>query len=69
MRIQEIREIAGKMGMKAVGMNKTELIRAVQRAEGNTGCYAVRQGHECDQINCLWREDCMRAISKHKATR
>jgi len=65
MRIQEIREMAGKIGVKAGGMNRTELIRAIQRAEGNADCYALRQGHECDQINCLWRKDCMRAITRH----
>lgn len=64
MRIQEIREIAGEMSVKAGKMKKTDIIRAIQRAEGNVDCYAVRQGHECDQINCLWRKDCMSAISK-----
>ena len=64
MRIQEIREIAGKMGVKAGERNRTELIRAIQRAEGNADCYASRQGHECDQMNCYWRKDCIGAFSK-----
>jgi hypothetical protein len=63
MKLQEIREIAGKMGIAAGKLNKTELIRTIQRTEGNTDCYALR-GHECDQINCLWRKDCMKAITR-----
>jgi len=61
MKIQEVREIAGKMHVTAGKLNKTELIRAIQRAEGNADCFALK-GHECDQANCLWREDCMKAI-------
>ena len=68
MKLQEIKGIAGKMGIIAGKMNKTALIRAIQRAEGNVDCYAVRQGHECDQTNCLWREDCMKAILKGSFT-
>ncbi len=61
MKMEEIRRIAKAMGLKAGNLNKLELVRAIQRAEGNFPCYATR-GHECDQINCLWREDCMKAI-------
>ena len=61
MKERDIREIAKKMGIKVGKMNKTELIRTVQKAEGNIPCYATR-GHECDQINCLWREDCIKAL-------
>jgi hypothetical protein len=63
MKVQEIREIAGKMSIRAGKMNKTDLIRTIQRAEGNADCFALK-GHECDQINCLWREDCMKATIK-----
>ncbi len=62
MKMQEIREIAGKMGLVAGKMNKVELIRTIQRAEGNTDCYATR-GRGCDQTKCLWREDCIKAAA------
>lgn len=61
MKEKDIREIAKKMGIKTGRMKKPELIRAIQTAEGNTPCYATR-GHECDQINCLWRQDCIEAL-------
>ncbi|MDO9289761.1 MAG: hypothetical protein Q7T83_13340 [Thermodesulfovibrionales bacterium] len=35
MKLQEIKGIAKKMGIKAGSMKKTELIRVIQRAEGN----------------------------------
>ncbi len=60
MKIQEIREIAGRMGIIAGKMNKAELIRTIQRAEGNSDCYATK-GRGCDQIKCLWRKDCIEA--------
>ncbi len=61
MKIQDIRTIASKMGIKAGKLKKVDLIRAIQKAEGNCPCYAAA-GHECDQINCLWREDCMKEV-------
>lgn len=61
MKEKDIREIARKMGIKTGKMKKAELIRAIQKAEGNIPCYAIR-GHECDQINCLWREDCIEVL-------
>lgn len=61
MKEKDIREIARKIGVKTGKMKKPELIRAIQRAEGNIPCYATG-AHECDQINCLWREDCIKAL-------
>jgi hypothetical protein len=39
-------------------MEKGDLIRAIQRAEGNFDCYGTATEEECDQEGCLWREDC-----------
>ena len=60
MKAKDIREIAKNMGIKIGKMRKPELIRTIQKAEGNIPCFGTR-GHECDQINCLWREDCIKA--------
>ena len=57
MKVQEIRKIAGRMNIKHGKMNKTELIRAIQRAEGNTDCFG--QGQDCKETSCLWRKDCL----------
>lgn len=58
MNIQDIQKIAKKKGVKAGKMNQTELIRAIQKAEGNNACFATSSVQTCGQMNCLWREDC-----------
>ncbi len=63
MKKEKIREIAKKMGISAGNMNKTKLIRAIQRAEGNSDCFATHSVNECDQLNCLWRQDCAGAVT------
>lgn len=58
MTMKQIREIAKEMGVKAGNMNKADLLRAIQRTEGNVDCFST--GREtCDQFNCLWRADCL----------
>jgi hypothetical protein len=59
MKLQEVKNIAKKMGIKAGSMKKTELIRAIQKAEGNVECFGTGRAEECGQMNCLWREDCL----------
>ena len=60
MKMQDIRNIAKERGLKVSSrINKTELIRSIQRAEGNTDCFGTEHVNICGQINCLWREDCL----------
>ena len=58
MDIREIRKIAKEKGIGKKGMDKTELIRAIQLAEGNFDCYGTARNEVCDQERCLWRVDC-----------
>lgn len=58
MKMQEIRIIAKKKGVRQSRMGKADLIRAIQRAEGNFDCFGTAVEEECDQESCLWREDC-----------
>ena len=58
MKMQEVREIAKKMGIKTANMKKADIIKAIQLAEGNIDCYDSGKSAECGQDNCLWREDC-----------
>lgn len=58
MKIQDIKDIAKKKGVNAGKMNKTDLIRAIQKAEGHNACFATSSVQTCGQINCLWRADC-----------
>jgi len=58
--MKEIREIARAVGVRSARMEKAELIRAIQRAEGNFDCYGTATEEECDQEECLWREECFK---------
>jgi len=58
MKIQEIKEIAKKLGLKTLNLNKGDLIRAIQTKEGNIPCFCTRHMLVCGQPACLWRDDC-----------
>lgn len=38
--------------------SKTDLIRTIQKAEGNNTCYNTDQ-LTCPQMECCWRRDCI----------
>jgi len=42
-------------------MTKIDIIRRLQRDEGNFDCFATAYDGVCDQANCLWRKDCFEA--------
>lgn len=68
MKLDDIRVIATKMGIKAGKLNKTQLIRSIQREEGNYECFATTSDESnCDQTGCLWREDCFVTAQKSQA--
>lgn len=58
MKLDEIKEIARKHGIKVGRMKKADLVRAIQLAEQNNPCYATGAADNCGQNSCLWREDC-----------
>jgi hypothetical protein len=62
MKIRNIREIAKKKGIDPEAMNKTELIRTIQRVEGYSECFATKNINQCEQLDCLWRGDCITAL-------
>ena len=41
MKMQDLKEIAKKNGVKAGKMRKTDLVLAIQKAEGNCECFAT----------------------------
>ncbi len=61
MQIKKIKDIAKKMDIIPGNMSKTELIRVIQRTEGNSDCFATMHVHDCNQMHCLWRADCKAA--------
>jgi len=66
MNMQEIRVLAKNYGIKSSRLSKVNLIKAIQLTEGNFSCFASALNGECDQQQCLWREDCFSAAKKLK---
>lgn len=59
MQLVKIQKIAKKQGIKSTAkFKKPELIRAIQRKEGNFDCFGTANGF-CDQLDCFWRKDCL----------
>lgn len=61
MNLKEIKTIARKNGVKAGNMRKDDIIRSIQRAEGNFDCFGTGISSNCSQYDCLWREDCLKS--------
>ena len=64
MNMQEIRGVAKELEIKTSRMSKVNLVRAIQLSEGNFSCFASPLNGECDQLECMWREDCFTAAKK-----
>ena len=61
MRLSEIEKKAKNLGIRDTWrLSKKELIRTIQRKEGNFDCFASAHNKSCDQIGCSWRADCLR---------
>ena len=64
MNMQEIRVLAKDFGIKTSGLNKLKLIQTIQLSEGNFSCFASAKNAQCDQLKCIWRDDCFAAAKK-----
>jgi hypothetical protein len=60
MKAEEIRSIARSHQIGIKGSSKANMIKGIQRHEGNFDCYSSAFSGECDQSGCLWREDCLK---------
>lgn len=58
MKIEDIKLIAKKKRVNPEKLSKKDLIRAIQKAEGNFDCFG-KADKNCSQISCLWRVDCL----------
>jgi hypothetical protein len=56
---KELKKFAQKYEIDPKGLSKTELVRGIQRKEGNFDCFASALEGSCDQPQCLWRDDCL----------
>jgi len=60
MKITAVRQRAYAVGMTGIGrIKKGELIRAIQRQEGNRPCFGADWRFSCERLDCCWREDCL----------
>jgi hypothetical protein len=61
MNMTEIRERAATVGIGSISkLRKAELIREIQRTEGNNPCYGIDWRHSCAEMFCCWRDDCLK---------
>ena len=60
MKLDELRQLARERGVKPAKMTKRELVKLLQRVEGNFDCFASAVHGFCDQVACLWHHDCMK---------
>ncbi len=58
MTVKQLRDMAKELGIKSSNLRKSELIESIQRAEGNFDCFGTADDY-CDQLNCLFRMDCL----------
>jgi len=57
--MSEIKSKAQNLGINPGTMKKTELIRSIQKAEGNNACYGTTNG-TCQWTECCFRSDCLK---------
>jgi hypothetical protein len=57
--LTQIKDKAKYLGINPGTMKKDELIRAIQRAEGNNPCFGTAQGF-CQYTNCCFMSDCVK---------
>ena len=53
-----IKKLARKHGISTIRKTYPELIREIQRSEGNFDCFGSAQDY-CDQPECLFRDICL----------
>jgi hypothetical protein len=58
MKMQEVRDKAKALGIKAKNISKADLIRMIQRAEGNFDCFGKARDY-CDQVECCFYDLCL----------
>ena len=46
------------LNLKSNYVDLTNLIRSMQRLEGNPDCFRTANGH-CDRLDCVWRVYCL----------
>ena len=58
MKVQEIRTLAKGRGLKPGRLAKTDLVRMLQKEEGNFDCFG-KAGSHCDHLECKYHKWCL----------
>lgn len=58
--MSDIKKRAKELGISVGKMTKAELIKAIQNEEGNFDCFNTATSGECDQLDCCWKDDCLK---------
>ncbi len=58
MKMSEVRGLAKSLGINSFGKSKVELIKEIQRKQGNFDCFATAMDY-CDQLDCIFRSTCL----------
>jgi hypothetical protein len=66
MLMRDIRQIAADKGFRVTATSRIELVRSIQRHEGHFDCFATDVEGLCDQLDCLWREDCSKEATRQR---
>jgi hypothetical protein len=59
MKMKEVRALAREHGIDSFGKTKADLIREIQRTEGNYDCFGTATDY-CDQTECRFRSLCLK---------
>jgi hypothetical protein len=55
----EIQKMAKNLGINTFQMKKKDMILAIQRSENNIECFGTARVEYCQELKCLWRDDCI----------
>ena len=64
MKMDEVKERAGEIGVNPGKMKKAELVRTIQEAEGNPPSFGNNDGN-CPYEDCCWWDDCIKEYRKN----
>lgn len=59
MKPREIRAVARERSIAPERLPLVDLIRTMQRQEGNRDCFATDMAARCNEDRCLWRANCL----------
>jgi len=56
----EKKDSKGALNSQSNYVDLVNLVRSIQRAEGNVDCYR-RGRRQCGRMDCVWRDHCLKA--------